>query len=254
MKMPIPREHGAWAMLYTPFLVAFFAVGEWNWKALTVLLTLTAVFFAHEPMVLLSRAPAGSERRRYAIVWLLIYGITAMLLAFPLLWFSHLWLFIPLGLLTGWMMFVHFRIVSQKTYRNFGAELLAILSLTSSAPVLYYALRGTLDGTALLLWMLNALYFISSVFYVKMLVGRSSRRQDDHVQGCAAYHFLLLAFIAAMAYAGWIRWTVCMAFLPATVRAFWGMTTKMRLNLRRIGLAEIGVTLLYLVLMIVGFR
>jgi len=241
-------------MLYTPFLVALFVVGEWDWKATLLLLTLTAIFFAHEPLVLLSRAPAKSERRRNAILWLGIYCAAAVMFSFPLLWFSHLWLLTPLGLLTALMMFVHFRIVSQKKYRNFAAELLAILSLTSSAPALYYTIRGNLDRTALLLWVLNSLYFISSIFYVKMLVGRSSEKREDHILECAAYHLLLLAFIAAMAYVGWIHWTVCVAFLPATFRAFWGMTTKIRLNLRRIGLAEIGVTILYLLLMIVAFR
>jgi hypothetical protein len=115
-------------------------------------------------------------------------------------------------------------------------------------------MENRIDGTALLLWSLNALYFISSIFYVKMLVGRSSAKLNDYIAECAAYHVSLLATLAAMAYAGWIHWTVCLAFLPATFRAGWGMRTNMRLNLRKIGFAEMGVTLLYLVLMIVSFR
>ena len=253
-KIPIPREHGAWAMLYTPFVVTLFTVGQWNWKAFLLLLILTAVFFAHEPLMLLSRAATGTDRRREAIQWLSIYCTIAGLLSLPLLFVAKLLLLIPFGIFSFFMMFTHYRMVSQKNYRNFAAEVLAIINLTSSAPVLYYCLQGKFDPTAILLWSLNALYFISSIFYVKMLVGRSSAKLNGYIAECAAYHLSLLAALIAMASAGWIHWSVCLAFLPATLRAAWGMRTNIKLNLRKIGFAEMGVTFLYLILMIVSFR
>jgi YwiC-like protein len=252
--MPIPREHGAWAILYTPFLVALFTIGRWEWEIVPVLLMLTAVFFAHEPLMLLSRSQVGSGRRRNAIRWILIYSGIAALASLPLLFFFRLFLLIPFGAFSCLMMFVHYRMVTRKNYRSFAAEVLAIINLTSSAPMLYYCLEGKIDGTALLLWTLNALYFISSIFYVKMMVGRSSVKLRDYIAECASYHLLLLAALAAMACAGWIHWNVCLAFLPATFRAGWGMKTNRKLNLRRIGFAEMGVTLLYLVLIVVGLR
>ena len=106
----------------------------------------------------------------------------------------------------------------------------------------------------MMLWGLNSLYFISSIFYVKMMVGRSSSKLNDYITECASYHLSLLIALVAMAYAGWINWAVCLAFLPATFRAGWGMKTSMKLNLRKIGFAEMGVTLIYLLLMIVSFR
>jgi len=254
MNIPIPREHGAWAMLYTPFLVTLFAVGNRDWKAVLVLLILTAVFFAHEPLMILSRAAAGTERRRHAIQWLMLYSAAAAILSLPLLWFARLLLLIPFGIFSLFMMLVHYRMVSKNNYRHFFAEVLAIINLTSSGTVLYYCLEGKIDGTALLLWALNALYFISSIFYVKMLVGRSSKKMNDYVLECALYHILLLVALAAMAYTRLIPWGVCAAFLPATLRAAWGMKTGFRLNLRKIGFAEMGVTFLYMVLMIVTFR
>ena len=147
-KIPIPREHGAWAILYTPFLVTLFTIGHWGWKTLLVLLLLTAVFFAHEPLMVLSRAAAGSDRRKEAIRWLLIYSGIAAIFCLPLVIISRLFLLIPFGFFSCFMMLLHYWMVARKNYRNFTAEVLAIVNLTSSAPVLYYCVEGKIDGTA----------------------------------------------------------------------------------------------------------
>ena len=60
IRMPIPCEHEAWAMLYTPFLVTSMIIGKFDGKSFCLLIALTAMFFSHEALALLARM-SGNE-------------------------------------------------------------------------------------------------------------------------------------------------------------------------------------------------
>ena len=56
-------------------------------------------------------------------------------------------------------------------------DLIAVAGLTLSGPSAYYVLTGTLDKTALLLYVLNFLFFGGSVFYVHMKIQFSAAKK-----------------------------------------------------------------------------
>ena len=151
----------------------------------------------------------------------------------------------------------HAWLISRKSDRTILSELIGIVSLTSSAPVLYYVSKQRADAVLILLWGLHILYFISSLFYVKMLVARCSAKSTARqltVQ-CVAYHAILLFSLALLAWQKQLPVLILIAFVPILLRTAYGVRpSENRLNLRKVGYAEMSFTLFFLIVTVISFR
>ena len=250
----IPREHGAWALLYGPVLVTVATLGSFDLSLLLFIVALTCLFLAHEPLAKLARSwgkRVDSRQRARWVNWLVVY-ITLMVAATaPLLFWYRRWLLIPLGGAIALLMVLHLVLIRQCSDRYLTAQLLGILALTASAPATWYVARGQLDSTALLLWVLNILYFSSGIFHVKMVVSRHVK--TSLAPGRAAqsflYHLLLLGVVTILAFEGLLPALLALAFAPVLVRAFWGLVSSpVELNLRRLGYTEVAYTAIFIFL------
>src|SRR5262245_50956953 len=97
MRIPLPREHGTWAMLYAPVVCAVFAVRHVSIPFFFFLISLTAAFFARDPIesFLRIRKTQNSDtgRLRFFRKWIAIYSALAILPAGILIFLYHLWFF-----------------------------------------------------------------------------------------------------------------------------------------------------------------
>ena len=261
MKIPLPREHGAWAMLYTPFIVTALVVERFDMRGLWLFIALTAIFLAHEPVALLARIKPWSTdavvRRRHAVRWLTVYALVGALASLPLLLFYQIWILLPIGFLAMLFLGMHSWLISRKSDRTLLSELTGIVTLTASSPILYYVLTQRAGGALFLLWLIHVLYFISSVFYVKMLVARSAKK--DHARiltiQCIGYHAGLFLALALLAWKEQLPVLIFIAFLPLLLRTALGVIPRQnRLNLRKVGYAEMSFTLFFLVVTVISFR
>src|SRR4051812_45152674 len=84
---PIPREHGAWAMLLQPFAVALLVYHRLTWAVAPALAAVVLVFLLRDPVTVLARdrwLRRGEFNRtalRYAAVESALLAVTAGLLA-----------------------------------------------------------------------------------------------------------------------------------------------------------------------------
>ena len=136
---------------------------------------------------------------------------------------------------------------------------MAIAGLTMTAPAAYYVRRGEWDQTALWLWVLSVAYFASSVFYIKLrMASLYAKRQDTKVRvkwQCIGYHALLLASLLALAFTRSLPLFALIAFAPVLIRTFWSLLNPAeQLNLKRIGVAEIIYSLVFLFFVTLTFR
>src|SRR5262249_22391058 len=102
--------------------------------------------------------------------------------------------------------------------------------------------------TCWIVWTLSILFFTSSIFYVKMLVSRVSKKPASTAATlyCAGYHVLLLGTIALLIYLDWISAALMLAFAPIILRAFWSLMNRSgKLQLKQIGITEILWTLVF---------
>ncbi len=257
--MPIPKEHGAWAVLYASFLSGAASVGRFEMEILFFWVVVTALFLARHPLSRLARlravGPIDADKFNYWMYWFVIYLGVGLAATVPLLFYYQLWYLIPMGSVAVLVLLAHPYLSGKRAERRLLGEFLGVFGLTLAAPGAYYVMQGRLDDVGLLLWFWNLLYFTSGIFYVKMRVGCFARKPDAHLLlwQCAFYHLLLLFLVTTCVWWGGVSPLFLIAFLPIVVRAFVGMLIRRRgLNLKRIGYAEIGFTVIFVVFLVLA--
>lgn len=255
----IPRAHGAWVMFATPFIVAAGIAGRFDLPAGLLMTAALVLFLADAPLVALVRGRQRARAIRYATAYGLIGGAATA----ALLTYYRLLILIPFGLFAVAVMGVRLFQASIRADRSAGVELLSLAGFSASAPATYAALTGCLDGTALLLWALHALFFGSSIFYVKMRVQTVAHRrrmgtqedESDFGRATVCYHATLAFLVLILAVAGHLPVLAALAFAPVVLRALWTVLRRPdRLRLWRIGAAETGYALAFAVLVVMAFR
>ncbi|HEY7180438.1 MAG TPA: YwiC-like family protein, partial [Blastocatellia bacterium] len=71
--LKLPKEHGAWAMLYVPFVLGVAVAGRANWPVLLLLLSTTALFISRESLLVYWRARVRRRDAAEAGSTLLLY-------------------------------------------------------------------------------------------------------------------------------------------------------------------------------------
>ncbi|MBI2951415.1 YwiC-like family protein [bacterium] len=257
----IPRAHGAWVMFAAPFVVAAGVAGRFDLPAGLLLTAGLALFLADAPLLALVR---GRQRGR-AIRWATAYGLVGIAASSVLLVHYRLLILIPFGLFGLAVMGVRLFQASVRADRSAGAELLSLAGFSASAPATYAVLTGYLDLTALLLWALHALFFGSSVFYVKMRVQTVAHRrrpgmhhqedESDFGRATVCYHAALALLVSVLAVAGHLPALAALAFAPVVFRALWAVARRPDdLRLWRVGAAETGYALTFVALVVMAFR
>jgi hypothetical protein len=257
--LKLPKEHGAWAMLYVPFVLGVAVAGRVNWPVLLLLLSTTAAFISRESLLVYWRARAREREAADAGRTLLLYLALAATFGSPLIFAFKLFWLIPLGLVGAALLFINGKQATRMEERETTGEIMAIVGLTMTAPAAYYVACGRWDMTAFWLWLLSALYMASSVFYIKLRVYRlNPRKQAEQRQAfrsCAFYHSFLVVALPALIFAESLGLFTFIAFAPALVRTFWGMfAPQSKVNLMRAGILEIVYSLVFLVCAAIGLR
>ncbi|PYP86566.1 MAG: hypothetical protein DMF61_12865 [Blastocatellia bacterium AA13] len=257
-RLKLPREHGAWAMLFVPMALGFSVAGTFNVASLLLIVSATLFFISRESLVVWLRARARGRDAREAKRLLLIYLSAATIFGAPLLLHYRLFALAPLAISAIAVALINTK-TSRLAQRTALGESLAIAGLTITAPAAFYAATGKWSGVAWLLWALCAIYFASSIYYVKLRVAdvhaRDAAERIAARRDCAVYHFLMLGLLAALAFTGNLQWLALAAFGPVLLRSFAELARPAsKLNLKRAGFLEILYSLVFLVFITLNFH
>src|SRR5262249_41673286 len=152
-----------------PYLTAVFTYPQFSKLAIAAVLLITSVFFLQEPLLSLIRIrrsrTAQPERFDFFLRWTIVYLAACLITLALLLYLAWRPLLAPFGTLSGLIFVLHLSQQRDRTDRTISGEVLSVLALTMTAPITRYILVGRLDFFAFVLWILNALYFASSIFY-----------------------------------------------------------------------------------------
>jgi hypothetical protein len=257
--LKLPREHGAWAMLYVPLVTGVMVARSLSWRVMLFVLSATFLFIARESSVVWWRAHRRGESRLDALQRLILYLGFAGLSIAPLVLIDRLYLLVPLGLAALLLLAVNAEQAVKREDRTLLGETLAIAGLTMSAPAAHYVAVGEWQPAAFWLWLLSALYFVSSIFYVRLRVNLiNPRRQAERKiawRRCASYHAFLLLSLFLVAASDRLSFFALAAFAPAIARASWSLVKPGgQLNLRRLGMLEIIYSVVFLIFITLMFR
>jgi hypothetical protein len=246
-------------MLYVPFAVGALVARTVSLRLLLLLLAVTFVFIARESLLAWWRSRIRGREDFEAGRFMIAYLLVAALLGVPMLVVYKLYWLAPIAVATLMLLVVNAHQAVRRENRTIGGEMMAIAGLTLTAPAAYYVSLGAVDSTALWLWALCALYFASSVFYVKLRVHTiNPRKEETRRQSwwrCALYHSILLASLILLAITGSLNLSALAAFSPVLIRSFWYLAKPVReINLRRVGWLEMIYSVVFLIFTTLTFR
>jgi hypothetical protein len=246
-------------MLYVPFAVGVIVAGGFPARAWLLALAITFVFISRPSLHAWWRARRQGQTDKESLRALIVCLALAAACGLPLLLIDHLFGLIPLGVASAVLLAINAEQAARREDRTIANEIMAILGLTLTAPTAYYAVRKAWDAKAICLWAMCALYFASSVFYVRLRVYSVNARKENERRKLwrigALYHSFLLVSLVALAVTGNLRVFALIAFAPALARSFWQMIASGGgLNLKKIGVLEIIYSIVFLIFITLTFR
>ena len=251
-RLVIPREHGSWGLWLLP-LLAGAAVGLARSgsagnlpAAIWFLLAATFAFLAHQPLeALLGRSlikPRTVRERNLALLWTIaLLAVAALVLAwivthgYPLL----LWL----ALVAACLFAIRITFGKARSLRATG-QIVGTMGLTTTAPGAYYTNTGSIDFTAILLWLASWLFAAAQIDYVQLRIHTANARflRQKLAAGWTVYllHLALLVASSVAALYGRIPALMVVAFVPSALRLLaWTLAPSQRLRVHRLGVTEL---------------
>jgi len=259
----MPAEHGAWGMLFVPFLCAAAVATSWNLPLLLCAASALALFLLRGSM----DAQDGGWKLLLEPGHLLL-AVAAASSGVALLTVYQRYQLIAVGAmgiilygLQSWLVVKHLAQRTEK--RSLPAEAAGVALLSLTAPAAWISARGQMDATGVQVWLLNLAFFLGGVLYVKYRV-RSVQAHREFTGGrdrlvfawpVIVYHLLLVMFLAAWIWVEPRSVAVLLAFSPGILRAC-GLLLQLgkRFPIRRLGWTEIAHSVVFLILLVLAFH
>lgn len=241
---PIPREHGAWVMIYVSTAIGLTSVSRPSaFYGLLFVVALTGIFFAQNAAGILLRGHRESGTQR----WLALYALTSCAFGGALFLSPHRWalgfFLVPAAALFGYQV----RSVwprHKRVDRSLTTEILTTVVLVMPAPAAAIAAGGTALFATLPGWALCAAYFVGSTVYVKSriasIVGERGENNATRWAVLLVHGAQLLLCAAAWRGAdGSVAGLLIAGFVPSWIRALITLTRGKGLSsIRRLGMQE----------------
>jgi len=259
---PIPREHGAWVMLYAPLVIGLAVARPFAWApAALLVLAVTGVYLGQN-------AAAGLIRRRggrSTSAWLIIYAGAAALGGAPLLFAYNRIGLLAVGAAAGVLFATRSVLLvlpgRKRMDRSASGEILGAAALSLTAPAAQVSASGSLTAAGWLLWLACFLYFSGGVLFVRMLLSVAKLKTDLTPplrwrlgRVCLSYHLLLALGLVVLVAANPSPAAVCLAaaYTPAVLRAAASATRLSRRPppLKRVGMIETAYAAWFMALLI----
>lgn len=253
-RVALPTEHGGWAFVLNPILLALLVVPSLDGLLLGV--AAVSAFLIHQPFKQWwsdYRVKRNIPRTPIARNFIIAYASIAML-AFGYVFTRNsgayllpLVLAIPLG-------------ITQQMYdtqgrsRELVPELCGALALSAVGPAIT-VLGGWDLKAAMLLWLLLIVWVVTAIFYVRVRLRLEKGRLNDHdLQYVGVVHGIGLVLVGLAWYNAALPFLSLVAVGLLAMRATWGLSPYRRhVKAIRIGIGEVLIGLAYVMLCAVGY-
>jgi hypothetical protein len=259
MRLPQPivtREHGSWAVLFVPIAIAVVIADGITWDIALVIIAALSAFMTYVPaqMILRDRfrTKLDSSKLRAATFWLIVYALVGSTAVVPLAAKGY-WKLLPLGMFAVICFALNF-VLTRVRSKTVLSDLVAVAGLTTGAPAVLYVATGEFSGTTFFVWVLNVLFFGSSVVYVHMKIaatgfkGASLSLKQRLSLGIlnVVYHLVVLGIVLLLVVFECSPTLLAMAFVPMTVHALYGtLKLSARVQFKRLGMLLLGHAILF---------
>jgi hypothetical protein len=255
--MLIPREHGAWGMLFVPLAAGAIVASRIGVHAeplvLFVVATL-ALFWLRTPVEAwlgLSPIKAQTKEERASVVRLIVL-LGAIVLASLAVLFATGYArgLVSIGIVAALAFGVQEMVKKLGRSGRMPAQIIGAIGLTSTAAGAYYVASGRLDMTAIALWVANWLFTADQIHFVQTRIrgARLNTVQQKFERGrwfVYAQVALVVLLVVAGAYRMLPLWTL-VAFVPALARGVaWFVRPPQPLDVHKLGFSELAQAIVF---------
>ncbi|WP_010631739.1 YwiC-like family protein [Sporolactobacillus vineae] len=239
MKLVVPKQHGAWAMLIVPYWLEAAASGI-SWMHIVVFLTWTAMYLSVYTGISAWKFKRHRRRRSLFASFSLYTGICAVLAIWTVILYPAILL---VGLAISPLFLISIYYVKTKNERSLVNDLAAVCIFSIGGLAATIVGQGQIDRTALLIAFISVLFFMGAALHVKMMI-RERQNTFFHYYSWLFHALAVVAFIIA----GYPL--VGVAFLPGLVRTI--AAYRKPLKILQIGIIEIINALCFFAIMLLS--
>lgn len=236
MKLFLPKQHGAWAMLIIPFWLGVIA-SHFLWQHMLFFIGWLFLYLATYPMLLLFKGKKLSFYKK----WTIIYMLPALFfLLFPMLTKPSIILF---GVVMIPFFCINAYFSSKNDDRALANDLSAIIVFGIAGLASSYLGEGSIRNSAWLAFFASIFFFTGSTFYVKTMIREKKSKAFKRISW--GYHLLVMVLWLLVG-----QWIIALASLPSLLRAiyFYGKPY----SVKKLGILEIVNAGLFFGVMTVG--
>ncbi|HVO98125.1 MAG TPA: YwiC-like family protein [Bryobacteraceae bacterium] len=261
----LPREHGATAMLLTPFLSAAILARQVRWPELGALVAIVCALAIKDPLVVIARQrlvwkQEHSETRtamRYAAIESVILAGSGLVLVAARGWVPFLPLFLGAGFFTVLAVMINVR----NRQRSEWFQVASAAALTSTSLVACISVRGSVADWCWWLWLLCALQAAAGIFVVHarldaMVAARKGQTADGDSRRAALLSQAVL-IVAALFFAFRGRFWIAAALMLAATCYLMELRrqrlgTSLQIPLKRVGQRALALSTIYALMIVAG--
>ncbi|MCM3663006.1 YwiC-like family protein [Mesobacillus subterraneus] len=234
MKLFMPKQHGAWAMLIIPFWLGA-AASEMIWQHVPFFIGWLLLYLGTYPLLLMFKRKKIPFYRK----WAFIYMIPALVfLMVPLLTTPSI-VYFGFSMVPFFMLNAYFS--AKNKDRALMNDLSAIVVFSIAGLASSYLPGGTINEEAILVFAASILFFTGSTFYVKTMIREKKNANFKWISW--SYHLLVPILWLAAGEA-----IVAIAAIPSLIRAvaFYGKPV----SVMKVGIYEIVNAALFFIIML----
>ncbi len=234
MHFLIPKQHGAWAMLFIPFLLGVFG-GKPVWSHFLLLFAWFFLYLSTYPLSLIMKKRKVHENWK----WFSIYSILALLLLVYPVWRNFHLIYFGLSMVPFFLITLYFaKIKKDRALIN---DIVAVIIFSIGALASYYYGTNTLDPKAWFIFLTSFLYFLGTIFYVKTMIRERKNILYKYVSW--TYHIGLILIFLLLG-----EVLLAIAYLPCTIRAI--LLYGKNVHIKIIGAIEIFSAIFFFAVML----
>ncbi|MDE5415909.1 YwiC-like family protein [Alkalihalobacterium chitinilyticum] len=235
MKLYIPREHGAWAMLIIPYLLGSL-FSNTTWTHFIFFIGILSFYFATGPVLSYIRKPKLGKSVVPALLLYILIGslfIIPVLIKYPFLLLLFL-MISPCFLINMWF-------AKLKKERLFINDVIAIIGFSFLVMFAFYIGNGEIPSQAYFIMFLNISFFIGSVFHVKTFIRERGNKRFHKLSNFYHGGLIIVPVLLGLPF-------VALALAVSSIKT-WIMPKK---NIKPItlGLIELGNSVAFVLLLV----
>src|SRR5512143_3583902 len=74
LSIPLPKEHGSWAMFAVPLIIGFAVAAQWQWRSILLIIAALGLFLVRFPIdTLIKTRKRPTADRAWLIRWSIAY-------------------------------------------------------------------------------------------------------------------------------------------------------------------------------------